>query len=409
MGVFQHYEDLRQIFTRLNEVLPGRPKMQGGCKDDTHGFDWRDTVIGAHPLHLSRLVMPPNTGTFIGDIPVAHQTCLHRRWFIAEQTQTATDKLTCDTDAVLLPDGMSIWHPTDSARRLTVLAIHDARAFFHEQSTAACPLPANDESALNGKLTLFATPGDAQLCLRDSLRLLDQEAPYLTRLTREYGRMLARMYGYTWQNFEEACCVHITRVESGHGIPARLLRASPSRYENGPVASVSLGRPVITHDAIPCILDPSCIGTEHPVRLEVGDGMLVICDGPSRMRYSHGYPAPQGTHNAWFMLTFFLDCTPQSVAVGYDRETRAVIMMTPMHREQVVSSQHTEMPAARGVTLDLMGVLVKNMRLRLRVAESHALAARHDAKVLSSSSSTSEDRSSSEKPKTMFLNSASSS
>ena len=363
-------------------------------------------IIEAKPAGLERLVLPPAQAgwRFQGEIPSKHQVSTGRRWFIREQTQVITNIIReqtpevreADTDApesLKLPPGACLWHPTDAGRRLLVLAKHDARELLDRQTlsetASRLDLPADDEWRAHGRLTLFATPGPAELCLGDSMRLLHPVAPYLARLVQEYGRTLGWMYGLGHEELEESCRLHIAWFGPMSASAMRLQAASPCRYENGPIVRVGIGRPVVTHDMAPVLEDP-CDGNEPAVRLGVPEGVMLCTDGASRMRFSHGHPriwSDTGESSAWFTLTFFLDCTRQSVAVGYDRMTREVIMATPVRRDRVVaSSQPSVVPAASGLGLDLMGVLVKDMRRRLRVAESHLLVSRHEVDRKSSSS-----------------------
>lgn len=412
MASFQHYEDLRAVFARMTAVLPGQNQTQVGC-EDAGSWDWRNTVIEAKPIRLQRLAVPGDQVPFKGEIPSKHQTSTSRRWYVSEQTQAETGEWPASSPA-MMPAGVSLWHASDQAKRLTILAMHDATELFRGQ-VQECTLPAHDEWRTSGRLTLFATPGPAELCFRDSARLLADRAPYLARLAREYARSIAWMYGLHAHEFELACRFHVAWHAPGSANPARLAPASPCRYENGPIVQVAVGRPVVTHDLVPVLQDASCVGREYPVRLEVSEGVMVCTDGPARMRYSHGYPslaAVDGKHgNNWFTLTFFLDCTRQSLAMGYDRETRSLIMATPVRRDRVMAGSSPEsVPSGGGLGLDLMGVLVKDMRLRLRAAESHVLASRHEADLKSrSSSSMSCEKSSRYEPSTMFLNSTSSS
>ena len=373
MASFQHYEDLRLVFARLNQVLPGRPRVQEQRRND-EDWDWRNTVIEAKPVQLQQLMV--RAGTFRGDIPSLHQTCTSRRWYVAEKTRVIT--LDCPTGPpAALPAGTSLWHASEQARRLTVLAIHDAKALFDDQ-TQECTLPAQDDWLSAGRLALFATPGPAELCFRDAMTLLEPEAPYLARLAQAYARTIAWMYGLHRDDFQEACRLHITWHAQTSHTPVCMAPASPCRYENGPIVRVGIGRPVVTHDLIPALQDPACIGQEHPVRLEVSEGVMLITDGTARMRYSHGHPA-NTAGKPWLSLTFFMDCSRQSMAVAYDRETRSMIMVTPIRKDRVVATQTPEPlpPHPSGVGLDLMGMLVKDMRLRLRVAESHVMVSRH--------------------------------
>lgn len=376
MASFQHYEDLRMVFARLNQVLPGRARLQHEKGGQEEGWDWKNTVIEAKPLSLHRLMI--QSGVFHEILPSSHQTCQSRRWYVTNRTRVTTND--CPTGPpALLPAGISQWHASDQARRLMVLALHDAKNFFDDQ-TNDCTLPAHNEWHTAGRLTLFATPGPAELCFGDAVRMLEPAAPYLTRLVQAYAQSIAWMYGMRPHEFQEACRLHITWYAQTSHTPVSLPTASPCRYENGPIVRVGVGLPVVTHDFIPALSDPACTGQEHPIRLEVSEGIMVITDGHARMRYSHGHPNRTCT-KPWFALTFFLDCTRQSLAVGYDRETRAMIMATPVRKDHVVATHDLDsVPSPRGPTglgLDLMGVLVKDMRLRLRVAESHAIVSRH--------------------------------
>lgn len=381
MAALGHYEELKAAFVRLDKVLPGGAR--GSWKEE-RGWGWRNTVIEAKPVGLHRLVVQGSEAwRFKGEIPSKHQASSSRRWYIAEQTQVRTELSPQSTGAPLegLPPEVSLWHASDDARRLVVLAKHDAKEFFRDfkdrHDFKDCTLPADDEWQAKGYFTLFATPGPQELCFRDSMRLLEPWAPYLTRLSREYGRAIAWMHGVELADFEELCRLHITWHRAGEGMPMRLMPASPYRFENGPIVRVGVGKPVITHDLAPTLVDP-CAAGEQPVRLAVPEGVMVCTDGASRMRYSHGYPSQRGeSGDGWFTLTFFMDCTRGSVATHFDRETRALVMSTPMLRDRLVGGQ--ELPAAEGVGVDLMGALVKSLRLRLRVAESHLLACRHDS------------------------------
>ena len=374
---FQHYEELRLILSRLDATLPGHPSKPHEREEDEEGWDWRTTVIEAKPLSVSRLALGAGAWPFTGEIPVAHQTHMSRRWFITERMQIHTSEVQADASVspTPLPPGTTLWHPSEKARRLMILAMHDCRSLF-EGEVERPSLPCNNEWHQNdARIVLFATPGPAELCFSDSIDLLLPTAPYLARLAQEYGRMLARIYGIQWPAFGAMCRLHITWHASKSATPARLPPASTCRYENGPIARVGLGRRALLHDFIPCLVDPSCAGNDVPVRLAVGEGVLVCSDGAGRMRYSHGHPATAGGGREWVTFTYFLDCTPQSKAIGYDPETRAVIMSTPVSKERVVTSTPLPSPC-KGLPMDAMSALVRKIRLRLRIAESHVLASR---------------------------------
>jgi len=421
---FQHYEDLRSVFSRMAAILPGQSHANLTNKRESP-WDWRDLVIEAKPVCVLRLIIPQEErarALFNGyDIPSKHQTSTSRRWFVAERTQVETAEWEEGSSGVI-PEGVALWHASDQAKQLIVLAMHDAADLFGRQ-VMECTLPAHDEWRTSGRLTLFATPGPAQLCLRDSVGLLlAADAPYLARLAQQYAQSIAWMYGVDEDWLEVACRLHVTWHAGAGAWPARLAPASPCRYENGPIVLVAVGQPVVTHDMVPALLDASThADKESPVRLDVGEGVMMCVDGSARMRYSHGCYSKRRhggrTPKNWFTFTFFLDCTRLSQAVGYDRETRSLVMATPVQGNRVVMAceKRSSTPkTSEGLRLDSMGVLVKDMRLCLRAAESHLLAARCLEQVprKSSSSSLSSivlEKSSNDVPITMFLNSASSS
>ena len=65
--------------------------------------------------------------------------------------------------------------------------------------------------------------------------------------------------------------------------------------------------------------------------------------------------------------------------MAYERETRSVVMQTPVLSERVVRTSKPageDRPVDRG---DAVTFLVRSMRRRLRVAESHMIAAKCDA------------------------------
>jgi hypothetical protein len=385
MSAFHHYEELRSVFNRMDKVLPGRTEVAEKEELEEGGWDWRKTVIEAKVIRLERLPSLPlpdcEKWRYSGGIPEEHQWSTHRRWYITERTRVTTTTVTecmapAVDDGITLPPGASLWHGPDAARRLLVLAKHDATSLF-DTKEGELGLPVDYEWHTQGFVTLFATQKGVELCYRDCVRLLHPVAPRLTRLVREYARTIGWMFGLSQQEFEEHGRLHITWYKPWAGRCMELMPASPCRYENGPVVHIGVGRPVITHDMAPTLGDQTdprgCA-----VRLRVPEGVMVCLDGDSRIRYAHGYPQGNDTKKNWFSLTFFMDCTRQSVAVGYDKETRAVVMATPIRVDRVVASRPSEKHMQEStLRMDLMGSLVKSMRVRLRVAESHILATRY--------------------------------
>ena len=189
------------------------------------------------------------------------------------------------------------------------------------------------------------------------------------------------MYGFEAIEFVEGCRMNVTWRASGRCKASELAPASPCRFENGPIASVGVGLPVVAHDLVPVL--PGDSGVEWPVRVCVPEGVVVCTDGASRMRYSHGHPASCGQDEGWFLLTFQLDCNRRSAAIAYERQTRAVIMQTPVVGDRVVTSHRNLLPATQGnmgTHTDVISRLVVGLRRRVRVAESHQAAERSAAR-----------------------------
>jgi hypothetical protein len=373
MMSFEHYDELKAILSRMDTALP---KGQPSLTSHSQSWKWNNTVIQAKSISQHQLLLPNDSWKFKGVIPSTHQQSASRRWYISEQTRTPTNMLmSCSRKAITLslPNGLSLWHGTDSAKRLFILAKHDAKQIF-DSSTERMNLPIDNNWTLKGYVTLFSTPGPTQISFADSIRLLRPLAPYLSRLAEEYARSLCQLYDLETHEFERLCYMHISLYKQGVGLPMCLTNASPCRFENGPVVHVGLGKPIIEHDLAPTLGDPSV--HELPVRVIVPEGVMVCMDGVSRMRYSHGHPA-NSDNSCWFSLTFFLDCTKQSRAVGFEMTTRTIIMQTPLSQDHVVPNPSFPKPI-QGVSTGLVSSTVLNMRQRLKMAESYLLASRYE-------------------------------
>jgi hypothetical protein len=369
------YEDLQTVFARMDKALPGRDRPLFSNVSPADGWGWRSAVIEAKPLSIALLDTENWDGwRFRGDsIPDKYQNTQGRRWYIAEQTRCPPRDGQAAAIQGLggmgLPSGVTLWHAPDDARRLLCLARHDSHLLLDALPGLALP-----QHESKGVLTLFEMPGPAELCFGDSVRLLRPHAPYLARLAEEYARGLCWMYGLSGLEFEESCRMHL----SFHGPEGKTLElppASPCRFENGPIVHVGVGRPVVEHDLAPSIRDPSG-GLEWPVRVGVPEGAMVCLDGASRIRYAHGHPTLT-TRAPWLTFTFMLDCNRRSTAMAYERETRSVVMQTPVLSERVVRTSKPageDRPVDRG---DAVTFLVRSMRRRLRVAESHMIAAKY--------------------------------
>lgn len=387
-------DDLREIVKRLAKVLPGPSdddhEQSKARLEDAQGWSWRRTVIEAKPIALETLSedgLAACRWRFEGVLPTLYQDMHSRRTFIRENTCVSTDSGMAlverkDGIAHSLPLGMTIWHAPDDARRLLLLAKHDARMLFtahYDTLRNHFPHDLNCKGS-NGVFTLFSGMHESpELCYRDTAMLLRELAPYVARLAEEYAKCLSWIYRVGAREFEESCRLRVQWIHGGKGTPVELLPASTCKYENGPVAQIAVGRAVVCHDILPVLHDPA--GTdESPKRLSVPEGVMMIMDGPSRMMCAQGYTAMLDDKEPFFTLTFFLDCTAKSFPIAYERETRAVIMQTPVVSDRVVSTQiapfGTFSSANQLLTRDPMGMTLGVLRRMLRASESHLLAER---------------------------------
>jgi hypothetical protein len=330
-------------------------------------------VVEGKPIAVRLLNPKSSAWRFTHEMPSIHQNGKSRRWFVQDKTRMQTgveDDVTFENWK--LPDGISLWHASEDARRLLILAKYDARELLASQKRQST-LPCNDEWHTLRAMTLFDTPGHAELCFRESVVLMQAVAPYLARIAKEYAKSLCWIYGMQPREFDEGCRMHVRWCEAGY--PMSLPNASSCRFENGPIVHASIGLPVVHHDLAPTLTDLS--ETENPVRISVPEGMMVCLDGASRIRYSHGHPAIPASKDAWFSLIFFLDCTKRSMATSYERQTRAVVMKTPVLSERVVTSRPEVHRRVAGVEADMTSLLIRGIRHRLRAMESHQMASRY--------------------------------
>ena len=372
-------EELREITRRLANILPGdsgsRPILEPMPES---GWSSQHTLIEARPVSVRRLKLEA-AWRFKGDeLPPLFQDMLSRRRYIQDHTRVSTniDTPMEDGHSTPLPAGMSLWHAPEEGKRLMLLALQDARLLFQmSRDWIHTTVPS---SLTHGTTTLFVnSEGPPEVCFRDSVRILRHLAPYVARLAEEYGKSISWIYGMGALEFEECCRLSVRWVQRGKGTPLELLPASACRYENGPVVHVCAGRSLIYHDLAPTLPDPS-EPDGGPIRLALPEGVMLVLDGASRVRYAHGFPAWMDDGSFWLNLTFMLDCTAKSVPVAYEPETRAVIMRTPVVPERVVSTQilHSRGDPKPGLTLgrDCMSLTLGQLRRQIRSAESHVVS-----------------------------------
>lgn len=377
--LYHRCEELREIVRRLAKVLPGQEQEEGPSNlEAAPGWSWQRTVIEAKPIMLAPLILAFRGWKFDKQMPPLYQDMQSRRRFVREQTRlvttTACTTASSSAKTVALPEGSSLWHATDEARGLLLLAKQDARLLFDtvvmRSLHGVVPMTSNKEF-----VTLFDNnhgEDPVDMCFRDSVKILRKFAPYVARLAEEYGKSLTWMYGIGAREFEEGCRLRLQWVKPGCGTPVELLPVSPCRYENGPVVFAALGPSVAFHDLVPSLADPST-SDDGPIRLSVPEGVMLAMDGASRVRYAVG--TPSGTNDSRFNLIFLLDCSARSFPVSYERETRAIAMQTPVVHDHVVSTL-IDLPTTRNPPVqmrDCYSVTMGILRRKLRASESHVI------------------------------------
>lgn len=364
-------EELRDIVRRLSKVLPGPDPCRQSSLEVSANWSWQRTVIEAKPITSKRLRLRDSCWKFCTAIPSVHQDPVSRRRHV-QGVMTVCTSADCEGEESVeqaLPIGASLWHAPDDARRLFILARQDARMLFETRLDALygiIPLRKRE-----GSVTLFDldTGDTTSICFRDGIRMLGQLAPYVARLAEEYAKSLIWMYGFRVHEFEESCRMSLEWIKPGNGKRASLLPTSSCRYENGPVMCAGVGCPVTIHDLLPCLADPSG-PDEYPLRLSVPEGVMLVLDGDSRIRYALGVPSGD---NSRFHFLFHMDCHGKSFPTSYERETRAVVMQTPVIRDHVVST-FIDSPDSNTHNVDLRDCMSSTMSLlrrKLRSSESY--------------------------------------
>lgn len=87
-------------------------------------------------------------------------------------------------------------------------------------------------------------------------------------------------------NFIDKMQIIILKYTSHSGIWLHI--DNVARYDQGPIITISVGPKKIYYDLTPTLLHND--KKYSPIRVEVGNGDLVIMDGSSRMEWAHGLP-----------------------------------------------------------------------------------------------------------------------
>lgn len=378
MYATQYFEELRSIISRMDRLLPPTHEEQGEHTQKEGGGHQRNqkyAVIEARATDIQQVQHQRSGWLFRESVPSLHQGQESRRAFVANRTSHLTymkgEAAAVAKNDAELPSGITLWHATDTARRTLLLARRDLDLFF--SSNLEKLLPHDKE------MGVFALPNGKELCFRDCMALIQGHAPYLHKICWEYAALASHIYGLSLAEFEVISRVLVQRLYSQSGKPCRLLETRQARYDGGPVLVISLGLPKTAHDLSPTLMQGDQ-GKEYPVRVFVPEGVMTVIDGDARFRYSHGFPMGQEGGNTFYTITMFMDCTGQTSIAGYEKETRTLIMSTPMQMEHIITirpaiASHTNIHTS--LQRDTLWRIVQAMRMRLRSAESHLITKKY--------------------------------
>lgn len=386
MYATQYFDELRSIATRMDNLLPPHQGEREGLIERKASA--RYAVIEARPTDIVQAAHRESAWLFSGDVPPLHQGQGSRRAFVRNRTSLCTSMLDDGRDSssknahARLPEGISLWHATDNARRIMLLARRDLDLFFSSADLEHTLPYAKDTERV------FDLPCGQDLCFRDAMILIQEQAPYVCKICREYADLAAHIYGLKLDEFGVLGRIWIQRVHSQVGQPVSLLESQQARYDGGPVLIVCLGLPRTAHDVFPTLTQADH-GTEHPIRIFVPEGVMMILDGDARFRYSHGFPGGQDGAPVFYTITIYMDCMGQTSITGYERETRTLIMNTPMRMEHIITTRSALQSQTNIHTTlhrDTLWRIVQAMRMRLRSAESHLIMKNYKQRMQQSSS-----------------------
>jgi hypothetical protein len=369
------YDDLLELQDRMHRVLPQPPHTY----DPPQNFcPARDILIEANALEIRELALDPARYRLASDKirSVPHG---NRRQLAQKATQHSSvweDQL--ETDAAM-PHGVRLWHSNERVRGILVHVKHDLRELFDSHDAAPGLQPYSEQDQAK---TLFTVPtGD--LGFSDVLKLLAQHSPYLSRACREYAQMACWMYGLSMEEFAMLTRVSFTRhTLDGGKTTIKLLQGGGGFHDSGPLMKVHIGVPCIAHNMSPSLTTPDC--APPPVRITVGEGMLMTLDGYARACYAHGY-AHHGPVR-FYTLDFSMDCMRCTRLLTRNQETQGLVMYTPVLTKHVVQSRHSmvqndtleKSPAVE--TCSVVWRLINTMRGRLQDAESSLMASKYTSK-----------------------------
>lgn len=369
------YDDLSALMERLDRVLPQQHdrRLQPAKFCPSLDMIVENTTVSVHRVSVTSNSWRMDES----HVPLTHTKHTGRRWYASNKTKVECMDRKLYTENGMpanadKPEGIKVWHASDSAKRLFLLARHDMDSLFRSTpETPALPLDSDEDS-----ITLLITPAHT-LGVTEGIALLKDSSPYVVRLCNEYAKMACWLYNLSQGEFSALTQMSISRHTAGK--TAIMQRTGGGYHDSGPILIIGLGVQHIQHDFIPSLMKSDRL---TPVRITIAEGDMMTLDGYARSNYAHGYThLPTATKAPLYTINFYMDCMRKTVCIGYDPITRGVLMETPVDEDHIISTMPNT--GARKCFVDenpTIG-LVRSIRSRLQEAESILLSSKYTARV----------------------------
>ena len=367
------YEDLLELHDRIPRVLPPVPPLR--IVPDREFCPASDMLIEAPPLEVRQLALEPAQYRLTDDQiqNLARGKHTNRRQRAQKATQHSSRWADQLEACAAMPDGVRLWHADERVRGILVHAKHDLRELFEWHDSDPESIPYRETS---GAKTLFITPNGV-LGFREVLSLITPQCQYLTRACTEYARMACWMYGLRMEEFTMLTQASITRHALDEtGTLITLLQGGGGYHNSGPLLKVHIGTQWMAHDMSPSLMTPYS-ASPGPVRITVGEGVLMTLDGYARANYAHGYAHNEAV--CFYTLDFSMDCMRSTLLLSQNRETLGLVMHSPVIAKHVVQAARDSGVPQHAPPVENSSVvwkLIHTMRGRLQDAESNLLASK---------------------------------
>jgi hypothetical protein len=208
------YDDLCALMERLDRVLP---RQRESSPAHLQFSPSQNTLVESNQTRVHQLIPPSDTWRISeSSIPSIHTKHASRRWYAVKQTRLtggADRKLATKNDQPIpadKPEGVRVWHASDTAKRLMILARHDMDELFKTKVHPSTVPTDKDGDRGQESITLLKTPTHT-LGASEGMVLLEDSSPYVVRLCQEYAKMTCWIYGLSMAEFYTLTQMSITR------------------------------------------------------------------------------------------------------------------------------------------------------------------------------------------------------